>query len=89
IFSTKFIVETCDGKNSYYQEYLDNMKNISKPIIKAAKRGFTKITFFPDLKRFGMEEIEDSTLHVLQKRAIDISATNPKLSITFNGERYN
>jgi len=88
IFSTQFIIETCDGKKSYYQEYSDNMKKAGKPTIKPAKRGFTRITFFPDLKRFGMERIDDSTVSALQKRAIDIAATNPKLSITFNGETY-
>ena len=88
IFSTRFIIETCDGKNSYYQEYSDNMKKVGKPIIKSSKRGFTKITFFPDLERFGMDCINDSTLRVLQKRAVDIAATNPKLLINFNGEAY-
>jgi DNA topoisomerase-2 len=88
IFSNQFIVETCDGKNSYYQEYSNNMKKISTPIIKLAKRGFTKITFFPELKRFGMTAINDATLLVLQKRAMDIAATNPKLSIVFNDSTY-
>jgi DNA topoisomerase-2 len=88
IFSNRFIVETCDGKNSYHQEYSDNMKKVGKPSIKPAKRGFTRITFFPDLKRFGMGSIDDDTLRVLQKRAVDIAATNPKLSITFNDETY-
>jgi DNA topoisomerase-2 len=88
IFSTKFIIETCDGQNSYYQAYLDNMRKIEKPIIKQSKKGFTKITFFPDLKRFGLTEIDESTLLVLQKRAIDIAATNPKLTIIFNGTQY-
>lgn len=88
IFSKQFIVETCDGKKSYYQEYSDNMKTVGKPSIKSAKKGFTQITFFPDLKRFSMERIDDSTLNVLRKRAIDIAATNPNLSIVFNGEIY-
>lgn len=88
IFSTKFIVETCDGKNGYYQEYKDNMKHVGKPSISSAKRGFTKITFFPELSRFGMSKIDGATLKVLQKRAIDIAATNPKLSVTFNKVTY-
>lgn len=88
IFSTKFIVETCDGKNGYYQEYKDNMKNVGKPSISPAKRGFTRITFFPELSRFNMSKIDDDTIRVLQKRAIDIAATNPKLSVTFNKVTY-
>jgi DNA topoisomerase-2 len=88
IFSTKFIVETCDGKNGYYQEYKDNMKNVGKPSISPAKRGFTRITFFPELLRFNMSKIDDDTIRVLQKRAIDIAATNPKLSVTFNKVTY-
>ena len=88
IFSNKFIVEPAVGKNSYYQEYSDNMKKIENPIIKSSKKSFTKITFYPDLKRFGMESIDEFTLLVLQKRAIDIAATNPKLSIIFNNVKY-
>ena len=31
IFSTKFIVETADGKKKYDQVFTNNMENISKP----------------------------------------------------------
>jgi len=88
IFSTKFIVETCDGTNSYYQEYSNNMKKIGKPTIKTGKKGFTRITFFPELSRFGMSEINEDTIKVLQKRALDIAATNPNIIITFNNVKY-
>jgi DNA topoisomerase-2 len=88
IFSRKFIVETCDGAKSYYQEYSNNMRKIEKPTIKTGKKGFTCITFFPELDRFAMSNIDDSTLAVLEKRAIDIAATNPKLTIIFNNKKY-
>lgn len=89
IFSTKFIIETCDGKNSYHQEFRNNMKVVGKPIIHKSSRPFTKITYYPELSRFGgMTEISEDTIFSLKKRALDIAATNSKLTVVFNGEVF-
>jgi hypothetical protein len=37
------------------QVFSDNMKTKSKPQIKDCKEDWTKITFSPDLAKFGME----------------------------------
>jgi len=83
IFSTKFIVETADKKNTYYQEFIDNLETIHKPIIKKSKKEFTKITFYPDFKRFGMEKITDNDKKILLKRIIDI-AVYTKIKVYYN-----
>jgi len=83
IFSTKFIVETADKKNTYYQEFTDNLETIHKPIIKKSKKEFTKITFYPDFKRFGMEKITDNDKKILLKRIIDI-AVYTKIKVYYN-----
>ena len=59
IFSTHFRVETCDMKNgkTYSQDFYNNMSDRAEPVIKPCKKGkdYTKISFTPDLARFGMD----------------------------------
>lgn len=86
IFSKKFVVKTCDGKNSFEQTFENNMSKKSKPKIAKASRGFTEITYIPDLERFGMKEIDDNHYLMMEKRLYDAAATNPNLKITLNGK---
>lgn len=73
IFSKKFIVETADGKNKYYQEFSDNMSKKTKPKISKLKKNYTKITFYPDFDRFGLTGIDDEIKSVIIRRCVDIS----------------
>jgi hypothetical protein len=59
IFSTEFIVETADTSNGklFRQVFKDNMKDVGKPTITDLKEGatdFTRITWTPDLAKFGL-----------------------------------
>ena len=89
IFSTKFIVETVDHlrKLKFTQVYTNNMHNKKKPIIeKYTGRPFTKITFYPDLERFGLNCISSDMVSLMKKRAYDVAAwTNDSVSVTYNG----
>ena len=82
IFSTQFTVTTCDGTNKFVQKFTDNMNNRSKPSITKAARGFTEISYFPDLSRFGMKTIDESSYQILYKRCLDAAACNPRLKIS-------
>ena len=73
IFSKKFIIETSDGKNKYYQEFTDNMSKKIKPNIKPCKKNYTKVTFYPDFNRFGLTEIDSDIKSVILRRCVDIS----------------
>lgn len=84
IFSTQFTINTCDGKNKFTQVFKDNMNTRSKPKITKASRGFTEITYFPELSRFNMGSIDESTHEILYKRCLDAAACNPKLKIVVN-----
>jgi DNA topoisomerase-2 len=86
LFSKKFIVETCDGKKYYYQEFLNNMSTIKKPVIKNSKKSYTKITYYPDFERFNLNSINDDIKSLFYKIAIDISAYCQKVKVTFNDE---
>ena len=83
IFSKRFTVSTCDGKNKFEQTFSDNMLKRTKATVSPAKRGFTEISFVPDLERFKMSVIDDVTLRILFKRCLDVAGCNSKLSVLF------
>ena len=67
IYIQKIIIETVDQKHlKYYQKFTNNMRDKEKPKIKN-KNIYTKITFLPDYKRFGIEGITDDIYNVLKK----------------------
>ncbi len=90
IFSTSFTVETRDPKvgKSYKQTWTNHMSSCEKPHVKAdkAQKGFTRITFRPDLSRFTFLQMDDM-FTVLQTRAIELAALAWKeVKVTWNGE---
>jgi DNA topoisomerase-2 len=89
IFSTKFRIRTCDGKNAFEQTFSNNMRERSEAKVLKWKENFTEITFRPDVGRFGMETIDADHADLMRKRCIDLAACNPKLKMTFNGTEYN
>ncbi len=98
IFSTEFVVECLDSEQGmkFVQTFRDNMHTTEKPKVTSctkaeAKRGdYTKITFKPDLKRFGMSILDDDTIGLMSKRAYDIAGSmsnkeGKKLTVHLNG----
>ena len=77
IFSTEFVVETCDGRRQrrYRQVFSDNMGSKSEPRITACKSSdnWTCIAFSPDLAKFGMEMLEQDTVALMRKRVYDLA----------------
>jgi len=51
------------------------MQTIGEPKItsKDMACSFTKITFEPDLKKFGMKKLEDDIVNLLNKRVYDLA----------------
>tara|TARA_B110000259_G_scaffold153644_2_gene173954 strand:+ start:5473 stop:8919 length:3447 start_codon:yes stop_codon:yes gene_type:complete len=93
IFSKKFIIETVDAdkKLKYSQTFEENMSIKNKPIItEYTKYPFTKITFYPDLKRFNISKISSHLFKLMQKRVYDLCAlTDDNIKIYFNNEKIN
>ncbi|EOB12949.1 DNA topoisomerase 2 [Nosema bombycis CQ1] len=90
IFSKEFIVETADysKKKIYKQVYKKNMSITEPPTIEGYRdKGFTKITFKPDLKRFKMENLDSDIVSLLKKRVYDLSATVKKIKVYLNDEQ--
>ncbi|CCG81723.1 DNA topoisomerase 2 [Taphrina deformans PYCC 5710] len=90
IFSTEFTLETTDQKNGkkYVQTWTQNMSKMSKPKITSWKSAeYTKITFKPDLQKFGMLEMDDDLEGIFQRRVYDLAGCVPGIKVFLNGER--
>lgn len=92
IFSTKFIIEIVDSvrHKKYYQEFTNNMSNKSEPVVTTVAektKGYTKITFYPDLDKFKLKSLTNDIVMLLEKRVYDIAGTTSKCKIYFNDEK--
>ena len=109
IFSTKFTVECLDSDRmlKFVQVFTNNMHTAGVAKVSTcskaeSKKGdYTKITFTPDLARFGMTRLDEDTIGLLQKRAYDIAGSmsnsttatakesggKKKLSVYLNGHK--
>ena len=77
IFSTEFTIETCDGKRlrRYRQRFHANMTAKDEPTMSACKasENHTRVTFTPDLAKFGMSHLEADTVALMHKRVYDLA----------------
>lgn len=91
IFSKLFILETVDqeSKKKYIQRFEDNMLIKHDPVIKSCNNApYTKITFKPDLERFGLESMSDDIYGLMVKRVYDICACT-NVNVYLNDKRIN
>jgi len=90
-FSTLFTVEISDGKKHFIQTWENNMSKVSQPVIKTKKgKSFTKISFIPDYKRFGISSLDTDTYLLFLTRVYEGSAiTNKSIGVYFNNEKIN
>jgi len=89
IFSQKFTVETADGQKTFTQHFEKNMTKRHEPEVANSKeKSFTRITFKPDLAKFGMSTLDDDVVSLFTKRVYDIAgSTMEKCSVYLNGEK--
>ncbi|KAI4291354.1 DNA topoisomerase II, partial [Pancytospora philotis] len=86
IFSTRFVVETADGKRQYRQLFEDNMERVHPPTITGERCSeYTRITFSPDLARFGMDRLDEDIVGLMKKRVYDMCGTLRKVAVYLNG----
>lgn len=89
IFSKKFIVSTCDGKNHFYQTYTNNMREREEAKVKKSNKAHTEITFYPDFEKFGLQELDGDHFMMIKKRVYDLAACNSNIKLYFNDELVN
>jgi DNA topoisomerase-2 len=85
IYSLKFEISTCDGVNHFHQVFSNNMRDRTQPKVKKMSKGYTEVSYIPDLERFGLSSIDDNHFKMIEKRVLDLAACNPSLKIYFNG----
>lgn len=88
IFSKKFIVETCDGKNKFKMVFEENSQDRKPAKVTPAEgaKGYTRITYFPDWEKLGTTFSEDN-MAMLMKRVADVAGLNTHLKVYWNGDR--
>ncbi len=87
IFSLKFIVEIVDNKRNkkFYQEWTNNMEILSKPKVTNSKsKPYIKITFYPDFKKFNIENLNNDHYNLFYRRCIDIAGISKNIKVHFN-----
>ena len=92
IFSQEFTVETVDWRRKlhYKQTFRSNMTVVEAPVITPyTKVPFTRITYKPDFKRFGVSSVKDmGDWKLIRKRVYDASAcTDKSVSVSLNGTK--
>ncbi|WCJ39367.1 DNA topoisomerase 2 [Euphorbia peplus] len=92
IFSTEFVIETADGSRlkKYKQVFSNNMGKKSEPDISKCKKGenWTKVSYKPDLAKFGMVMLEDDVVALMRKRVIDMAGClGQSVKVELNGKR--
>lgn len=85
ILSDEFKCYTEDGKKRLTLKCSDGMANIDYKITASSKRG-TSVSFVPNLKRFGLEEITQDHIDVVRERLVNLSVCYPKITFSFNGQ---
>jgi DNA gyrase/topoisomerase IV subunit B len=89
IFSTKFIVECCDGKKKYKQVVKDNMSSIENPTITDISddtKPYTKITYYPDYSQFDFDSLTEDLRSIMYKRCLDVATYIPNVRISVDGK---
>ena len=95
IWSTEGYVETVDHKRGlkYFQRFSQNLDVVEPPVITkvkgAAAKPYTKVSFKPDYRRFGIANLTPDMLALFRKRFYDICAvtdqSEKKLKFAYNG----
>lgn len=93
IYSTEFIIETVDAERGkkFHQVFRDNMTVEEKPKITTLKSDkpvpYTKISFVPDLAKFGLKKLTPDIISLFIKRAYDLAGVCKGCSVTVDGEK--
>lgn len=83
IFSTKFKVQTADGKKSFVQTFMNNLSERTNPTIASSSSKGTTVSFIPDYNRLECE-LDDDNLRRIEKRVYDVAGCNPKIKVYLN-----
>ena len=86
-FSTKFIGMSDDGVKRVTLTWVNNAETVDS--IKESKtlQQGVEVTFYPDLQRFGLQEIDDVHTNLIYQRLINLKISFPEINFKFNGKK--
>lgn len=87
-FSEYFQAETDDGENSYTVVFKNNAESYTEKLGKSKSRG-TKVYFEPDLKKFSISKIDDTSINLIKTRIQNLSMTYNGIEFKFNNKKIN
>ena len=88
-FSTKFIGKTDDGKKSYTITFKDNASSFTQKESESSGKSGVTVKFYPDLNKFGLNQIDETHMNVIKQRLINLSMTFPEITFKFNSKKIN
>ena len=83
VWSKKFIGETDDGKKSYKVTFKNNAETFTESISNSKTNG-TTVTFYPDLERFNISEIDENHINYIYQRILCLANIFDKIKFKFN-----
>ena len=92
IYSTRFDIEISDPskKKKYFQRFTNNMYDKQEPIITTIDKNdesYTKISFVPDYKKFGLKNLTEDMIGLIKRRVYDTAGTtNENVNVWLNGK---
>ncbi|VDL73776.1 unnamed protein product [Nippostrongylus brasiliensis] len=90
IFSKEFIVETSSKQKGlvFRQRWTNNMRECAEPVVTddVNAMDYTKVTFCPDVSKFGMEVLDDAICRMFHKRTYDVAGTLRNVNVFYNGQ---
>ncbi len=92
IFSTEFQVEIGDAQRNkkFKQSWTENMSVAGKPKVTkySGKNSYISVKFFPDFKKFKLNNLDNDHKQLFHRRAFDLAATSSnQLKVFFNNEK--
>lgn len=85
VFSTKFIGVSDDGTGCVKFISKNNAESYEVKPQESKSRG-TCVTFYPDLGRFKVSEIDETHKNAIYQRLINLSVCYPQINFKFNGK---
>lgn len=90
VFSKLFIGESDDGKLRQKIECTNNLSTIkAEKVKKSLGKSGVRVYCEPDLKRFGIDKIDELHKNLIFQRLVSLSICYPKIHFFFNGDKIN
>lgn len=86
VLSKLFHVETINDKKKFNGVWRNNSSEFEYVLSGTKDKSGTKVTFIPDLERFGYDNIDQSLKDIIKQRLINLSLVHKNISFFFNGE---